>query len=285
VLRKERDTRRLRFRGIATCVLIGILLGMWHNRQVSRGRSDIVTNSIRTVTSPFVNAASGVSGWFGRQFGWLFNGRSLAEENRRLHAENDQLRQENATLHEANITAQRLRLQLGFPAAPPAGKIPANIVSYRPYPGFETMVVTRGSRDGVALKSVVVSPTGLVGQVYDVAPTTCAVLLLTDSSSAVGAMVQRPESRATGVCKGNGSELLNLNYLSRDADVKVGDTIISSGLGGEKGVYPKGLPIGVVTKVTDDASGSTRLVTVKPTVNFGKLEEVYILKEPEPNPK
>jgi rod shape-determining protein MreC len=282
VLRKERDTSRKRFRGIIVCVLVGILLGMWHNRQVSHGRSDIVTNSIRTVTSPFVSAASGVGGWFGRQFGWLFNGRSLAEENRRLHAENDALRQENATLREADITAQRLRLQLGFPVAPPADKIAANIVSYRPYPGFETMVISRGTRDGITLRSVVLSPVGLVGQVYDVGPTTSAVLLLNDSSSAVGAMVQRPESRATGVCKGNGSELLNLNYLSRDADVKVGDTIISSGLGGEKGVYPKGLPIGKVTRVSDDASGSTRLVTVKPSVNFGRLEEVYVLKTPEP---
>jgi rod shape-determining protein MreC len=152
------------------------------------------------------------------------------------------------------------------------------VLSFRPNINFDTLVISRGSRDGVKLNSVVVAPAGVVGHVYDVGLTTSAVLLLTDSYSAVGAMVQRPQSRAIGVCKGSREPLVSMLYLARDADVKVGDIIVTSGRGGDRGIYPSGLPIGTVVEVQNDASGSTRHVSVKPAVDASKLEEVYVLR-------
>lgn len=67
-------------------------------------------------------------------------------------------------------------------------------------------------------------------------------------------------------------------YLDRHADVRLGDTIVTSGLGGKGGVYPKGVRIGTVTRVADDESGATRQVTVRPLVDFGRLEEVYVVR-------
>ena len=224
------------------------------------------------------DAASGISGWCGRQTNWVFHGRYLDTENRILREENARLLEENARLHEADATAQRLRLQIGFAASPPSHKLPADVISVRPNPNFETIVIARGSRDGVRLNSVVVSQLGLVGHIFDVAPTSSAVVLLTDANSSVGAMVQRPESRAIGVCKGSGSSLLSMAYLSREAGIKLGDVIISSGLGGEMGIFPKGVVIGSVTSISSDAAGSTLKISVKPSVNFGRLEEVYVLK-------
>jgi rod shape-determining protein MreC len=278
MLLKERDNRRSRFKVVVVCVALGMGIGLWHNRQTARGNSDFVTNSVRTVTAPFVHMGSGIGNWFSGQFGWLFRGRGLEAENRRLEQENARLREENARLVEADVTAQRLRMQLGFERTTPAEKLAADILSLRPNPDYETMVIARGSRDNVQLRSVVISPLGLIGQVYNVTPTTADVMLLTDSAAAVGARVQRPESRATGVCKGNGSGLLSMTYVDSTADVKVGDTIISSGMGGAQGVFPKGLPIGVVTKIVNDASGSTRRISVHPFVDVNQLEEVYILR-------
>ncbi len=276
MLRRERESRRSRYIGILIFVAVGIAIGLWHNRMTAHGRSDILTGAVRTVTVPVVSAVSGVGRWIGGQFGWLFRGRAISAQNARLLAENAQLREENARLHEADITAQRLRQQLGFAEMRPPDKFAADVIALRPNPNFETLVIGRGSRDGVHLNSVVISPYGLVGHVYDVAPTSASVLLLTDSNSAVGAMVQR--SRVVGVCKGDGSRLFSLDYLDRAADVKVGDTIISSGLGGGKGIYPKGQVLGTVMAVADDVSGATRRVTVKPSVDFNRLEEVYVIR-------
>lgn len=277
MLRRERESSRRKFLVALTCIALGIAIGIWHNRQVARGRSDIVTATVRTVTAPFVSALDGTSRWFSGQFGWLLHGRSPAAENRRLRDENGRLREANARLMEAEITAQRLRAHLGFESRPPPNKIAADIVSLRPNANFETMVINRGTRDGVRVNSVVVSPKGVVGHVSGVAPTTADVLLITDSMSAVGSMVQRPESRAQGVCRGNGSPVLTMAYVDGAADVKAGDVIISSGMGGSNGVFPKGLPVGTVARVSNDASGSTKRVTVKPAVDMDRLEEVYVL--------
>jgi len=277
MLRKERDNSRRKIFIVLFCAIFGISVGMWHNRQVARGNSDFVTSTVRTVTSPFVSAFNATGRWFSGQFSWLWRGRSLDAENRKLRDENARLREENARLAEADITSQRLRTQLGFESTPPRGKLAADIVSFRPNGNFETLVIGRGSRDKVHVKSVVVTPRGLVGQVFAVTPTTADVLLLTDSAAAVGAMVQRPESRARGVCKGNGGPTLNMAYVDGSADIKSGDVVISSGMGGATGVFPKGLPIGTVVSVTIDASGSTKRVTVKPSVDLDRLEEVYVL--------
>lgn len=278
MLRNERNNRRGQLLPVLVCIIIGVSLGILHNRATQRGKSDPVVSVIRTVTRPFVGAAVGTERWFSRQVGWLFHGRTLARDNRLLIQQNQSLREEVARLQEADIDAARLRKQLGFQALTPHGKIAADIISMHPNPNFETMVISRGSRDGIKQDSVVVSPLGLIGHIYDVAPTSSSVLLLTDSNSAVGAMVQRSQSRSTGVCKGNGSGVLSMAYLPRDADVLVGDQIVSSGLGGKMGIYPKGLVIGVVSNVTADPSGAGRRVYVRPSVDFDRLEEVYILQ-------
>ncbi len=277
MLRKERDNSRRKIFVVLFCTALGIAIGIWHNRQVARGRSDFVTSTVRTVTAPFVSFLNAGGRWFSGSFGWLWRGRSLDAENRKLRDDNARLREDNALLAEANITVQRLRAQLGFEITPPRGKIAADIVSFRPNPNFETMVINRGSRDNIRPKSVVISPKGVVGQVFSVTPTTADVLLLTDSAAAVGAMVQRPESRARGVCKGNSSPTLNMAYVDGSADIKPGDVIVSSGMGGAEGVFPKGLPVGTVLSVSKDASGSTKRVTVRPMADIDRLEEVYVL--------
>ena len=274
----EREPQRRRMIVLASCVAIGVLLGVWHNFQASRGRSDIVTNTVRTVAAPFVNVISSGTNWLSRQTNWIFAGRGLKEENNRLRDENARLREMAHTFAEEQITNDRLRKQLGFATESRGSKISAEVIARHPFPKFETIVISRGAKDGVEVHNIVLCADGLIGQVYDVAPTTSAVLLLTDSGSASGAMVQRAESRAVGVVKGNGSSLLNLNYVPKEADVKVGDQIITSGMGGHLGVFPKGIVIGIVTQVKVDASGSDRLITVKPSVALDKLEEVFILK-------
>jgi rod shape-determining protein MreC len=278
VLRKDREKRNGKYLSILLCIILGVTLGVIHNRNAQKGRSDAFTSVIRTATSPFIGAISGTGKWFNRQFGWLIHGKTLAAENRVLRSQNQALQEEVAQLREDEIDAQRLRSELGFASSPPYHKIPAVIIAIRPNPNFETMTIQRGSRDGIRPDSVVVSPQGVVGHIFDVGLITSSVLLLTDSNSAIGAMVQRMDSRSIFVCKGNGTSMLSVAYLDRNADIRIGDTIISSGLGGQGGIYPKGLVIGTVYSITTDVADSSRHILIKPAVNFDRLEEVYILQ-------
>ncbi|MCC6729306.1 MAG: rod shape-determining protein MreC [Chthonomonadales bacterium] len=277
MLRNDQGSKRNRTLAVVLCVLVGATLGVWHNRAQESGRPDGVTSAVRFVVVPFVQATLAVSRWGGRQVGWLFRGRGLARENRRLHSRVEALEQEVARLRETDATARRLRSQLGFRDAPPGPKLAADVVSFQPSRYVNSMLIARGTRSGVRVGSVVVAPEGLVGHVYDVAPNSASVLLITDTNAAVGALVQRPQSRVAGVCRGLGNGLLTMVYVNRDADVRVGDTIISSGLGGEKAIYPKGIVIGTVTSASNDLSGSSRRVTVRPAVRFDHLEEAYVL--------
>ncbi len=270
--------RSRRWIGILVCVLLGVSVGVWDNRLERQGRSSLLSSPIRTITSPIASLLVAGRQWGNRQIGWLFRGRSADREIERLRERVAALEAENARLREAAVEVARLRRQIGFSQAAPPKKLPATIIALRPDRHFHTLVIGRGTRDGVKDRAVVVAPQGLVGYVYDAAPTTAAVLLLTDGNAAVGARVQREESRATGIAVGDRTDKLTLRYVDRSADVRPGDVIVTSGLGGEKGIFPKGIPIGVVTEIVGGAGGALRTIRVQPSVDFDRLEEVFVLQ-------
>jgi rod shape-determining protein MreC len=263
---------------VLICIVLGTALGIWHKAAIARGANDPVTNALRTVLSPVVRTSNAVADWFGRTAGALFRSRSLARENARLRRQVAALTEEINDLREAGIRAERLESALGFVRSSPPTKLPAQVIALGPSQSFETLVIGRGTRDGVGRGAVVVSPAGLVGHVYDVAPTTATVMLASDPRGSVGAMVQRAESRVVGICRGVGGRILRFGYLHRESDVRVGDILITSGLGGSGGVFPKGLVIGAVTSVREDPATSAKSAIVRLAVTPDRLEEVVVLR-------
>ena len=150
----------------------------------------------------------------------------------------------------------------------------ADVVALRPDAKYDTFIISRGSNDGVTVASVVVTRDGLVGRVIEVEPGTSVVLMLTDQKSGVGGRIQRPESRAVAVCEGDNSKTLTMVALPSGSDVKVGDTVVTSGLGG---VYPAGILIGAVCEVSLDPSTGSKSVRVQPHVAYDTLEQVYVV--------
>jgi rod shape-determining protein MreC len=118
----------------------------------------------------------------------------------------------------------------------------------------------------------VLSAEGVVGQLIKVADRSSRVLLVTDNASAVAAVVQR--SRARGVVRGAGRGRLTLEFSIREDDIKVGDQVVTSGIGG---TFPKGLPIGEVTMVKKGEYGIFQIVEIRPAVMISRLEEVLVL--------
>ena len=272
-MRSETTPHARRYWAALVFLLLSVLLGVWHNRAASRGAQDPVVGGVRGVLAPPVGWMSGTTHWFGRQTGWLFRGHSVDTENRRLKERVAQLEGENATRREAQINVDRLRDDLGFVHSNTPRLLAAEITARKSDPKFDTLIINRGSRDGVRINSMVRTRNGLVGRVFEVTPGTASVLMLTDQKSGVGARVQRAASRAVGVCEGNNSSRLELKYLPGDADIKPGDRIVTSGLGG---IFPAGQVIGTVESVKADENNVGKTAVVHPTVEFDSLEEVYV---------
>jgi rod shape-determining protein MreC len=253
-------------------LVLGTVAGVWHNRRVDSGKPDYIAGSVRFIVSVPARAFRGVSGWIGNQTEWIGRGRRLAAENRDLRDRVAVLEGENNQLKEAQIDLDRLRSDLGFAGAPQRKYIAADIMDMKPDPKFDTMVIGRSASDGIKPDSVVVTRDGVVGRVSEVDPGSSVVLMLTDQKSGVGARIQR--SRAFAVCEGDNSSTLSMLGLPNTADVRVGDVVVTSGLGG---VFPGGLLLGTVSEVRHDAANGGMIVRVKPQVAFDKLEQVYVI--------
>ena len=155
-----------------------------------------------------------------------------------------------------------------------------------------TFTIDKGSEEGMAVNMAVVVPSGVVGFITDVYPHSARVQTILDPRSAIGILVQRPESRLSGVVKGNGNtpRTPSMVNIARDGDVFVGDKLITSGYGG---IYPKGLPVGNVQSIENDSEGFVKNAVVTPSVDFHRLEEVFVLtssslsapQKPELEPK
>jgi len=263
---------------ILLTVCLGMALGMWHNSAVSRGANDPITVALRTVLTPIIAATDAVADWFSSTSRSLFRGGELARENQRLRRKLAELTEEVENLREARERVDRLEEFARFVAAGPRRKLPARIIGLGMHEEFGTLVIGIGSGKGCRANDVVVTPEGLLGCLYDVAPTSSVVLLITDPRSSVGARVRRAESRAVGICRGMGRRELRCTYLSREADVKVGDVMVTSGLGGPKGIYPPGIVIGTVTSVQENLAMSAKTAIVRAAVDVASLEEVAVLR-------
>lgn len=274
-MRTERMPPARRYWAALLFLMLGTLAGVWHNRKTDRGQPDMVVGAVRGAVAPPANALHQFNRWFGEQTGWIGRGRALAEENTRLRQRVAELETENTRLQEADIKLEQLKDDLSFVRGAKNPPLPAHIIAYRPDPKFDTLLINRGERDGIHVHNVIVTRSGIVGQVSEVTQTTATVLMLTDQNSGVGARVQRAKSRALGICKGDNSKFVTLTNLPPDADINPGDRIVTSGIGG---VFPSGLLVGTVEKVTRDAENVNKTAQVRPAMDFDRIEEVYVLR-------
>lgn len=196
------------------------------------------------------------------------------------HRENLQLREDiralNERVREGNevlLANQRLERLLDMKKTIKSSTVAATVVGEDATSWFRTLILNRGSSSGIQEGMAVIAADGIVGQIVKVAPSTARVVLLTDHASGIAATIQR--SRARGVVKGKAEMLCTLEFTTREEDVKVGDMVVSSGIGG---VFPKGLPIGEVTMVKRGEYGIFQTVSIRPSVDLAHLEEVLIVQ-------
>ena len=174
---------------------------------------------------------------------------------------------------ELELENVRLKKFVNFTGLVPDTYVAAQIVARDPSPWFKTIMIDKGAKDGLLKGSPVLVSEGIVGQILEVANNYSKVLLITDRNSAVDGLVQN--SRVRGIVKGNNEDNCSFMYALRKDEVKEGETIVSSGL---DQVFPKGLKIGRILKVTKVHSQLFQDITIETSVDFDKLEEVLVFK-------
>jgi rod shape-determining protein MreC len=202
---------------------------------------------------------------------------------RAVRAENETLKQQ---LAEAQIAAQQQRavadrargLQelLDLRDRTNLTTKAAEIIGAAANADFRTVTIDKGASSGLKTDMAVIAPAGVVGRVIVASARSAKVQMLIDRNAAAGVIIER--SRAQGVVMGSGDGRLLLQYMSEAYDVAVGDDIVTSGI---DGIYPKGLPVGKVDAL-EKSGGSYKRITVKPAVDFARLEEVLVVLTPTP---
>ena len=270
---EDRWRSRWRYWPLPLLMLLGIVLGVLHNRAVRLHQPDPTILLVQNILALPARMTTATAKWTSRHTGWLLNGYSLAKQNRKLQARLSALKAENNSLQTEADRGVRLSKLLALYQQHPKS-VAARVIALRPDPNFDTILLNKGSSSGIHVHSVVITPDGLVGQVYQTTPFTSSVVLLTDPNGMVSARVQRPDSRAIGLCKGSFSPILSMIDLPATADIKPGDAIITAGFG----IYPPGIPIGTVLSVAPDRSDVNKVAQIEPAAHFNRLDDVLVLQ-------
>jgi len=176
-----------------------------------------------------------------------------------------------AQCEEQRLENARLRALLSLTESLPVPSVAASVLANSVRGTTKTCLIGKGSDAGLRRNLPVVNAQGVVGRVWSVGRGISKVQLLVDASSGVAVLDQR--TRVQGVLVGRGDQTLDLRYLSPLDDVAAGDLLLTSG---QDGIYPRGLPVGVVAEVRE-LGALQRSVTVVPRVDFNGLEEVLVL--------
>ncbi|HEX3028350.1 MAG TPA: rod shape-determining protein MreC [Clostridia bacterium] len=246
----------------------------------SNGNSklNIVSNSVSTVFDPFQEffsySAKKVEGFFS-MFG---DKKALIEENKKLKSEIDKLKSDKRQLLEYKVRNVKLMEDLSlknqFSNFSQTG---ANVIAKDMGNWFNTFKIDRGSKDGIKNNMPIVTSKGLVGRILSAEFLSSKVIPIIDPDSSVSGIIAK--TRDDVIIKGDvalkDQGYCRMDYIPLDADITVGDEIITSGIGG---IYPRGILIGTVKEIRRSNNNLSRYAIIKPSVDFRRLEEVYILE-------
>ena len=226
-----------------------------------------------TAVSPLEKAFVAVQQSVSNTWHSYFYLRGVRAQNQKLQEEIEQLRLQQVRLAEDAGQARRLQRLLGFKEQFIARTLAAQVIGSSGSDMSRVVYIDKGAGDGVEQDMPVITADGVVGKILRVFPTSSQVLLINDPSSGVGAILEK--SRLQGVIKGTANGELLLEKMMSDERVEAGDQLLTSG--GDQ-IFPKGLAIGVVKKVSPGKDVFLN-VQVKPAAELSRLEEVLVITQ------
>ena len=260
----------------AVWILAGVLL-LWLMALLAERRSFIppieglALDALNPVQSLTVNLTQPLQDYITG----LAHFRDLARENEVQRQRIALLESEVARLREYAYENQELRRDLQFKNRhPDLELIRARIISEDPNNYVSALTVDQGQAAGVAPGMVVVSGDGLLGRVSSVSTNSAKIVLVTDSSTSIYVVVQRADSRASGIVEGTGRGRLTMKFVSQAAEIQPGDVVVTSGRGG---TYPGGIHVGQVVSVQRNDVAPFQQAEVQPAVDVRHLDTVLIV--------
>jgi rod shape-determining protein MreC len=267
-------------RVLATLGIVAALLTVWQFRAWTAQGTSLPEDLAKHIVLPLQRCFTAAGNWVHDTGVAVFGTRSLVEENRKLKEERDRLRDEKLLLVQDALEGRTIRERLGFTTPQAAAGVPARVIGHSA--GGEERRVTIRAAGGRKLEvgNIVREARGLVGRVISCDGPTAKVILLTDRENAFAARVVRSGAEGMVYAAADvdaGPTRLKIEKLASHADLREGDEIVTSGLGG---VYPAGVPVGVVESV-QRATASTSAMTghIRPYVDFDRLSYVYVVRQ------
>ena len=197
----------------------------------------------------------------------------VREENKRLLK---QLQETEAILNrsrEAMATNASLRRLLEFKNNLARPSVGATVIGKDPSTWFRSVIIDQGANRGIVKGNAVVNSDGVVGQIFTASPNYAKVLLAIAPSSAIDVMLQ--QSRVRGMLKGNGTLTYRLEYILKTVEVAEGEHVVTAGYGG---VFPTGVPVGVVSRIVRKPRGMFHEIEVTPAVDYQTLEHLMVIE-------
>lgn len=258
-------------------IIVSIVLAAALN--LPEGISSSIKGGIREGLAPIQGLAAQISLRFRESIRSVRGIGNLVSENQRLASEMTYLQDELIRLRgleRENIDLKRL---LQFQKDSVRKLVPCEVIARDVSGWWRTIRLSKGSTDGIAEGMAVVTPEGLIGKTVAVSPRTADVLLISDPTCKVSAQVSR--GGIFGIVSGRGpgkDGRINgvVEFINKDKQVRGGDELITSGLGG---IFPKGLHVGYVEHVQLDDSGLFQSATFIPRADIGALEYVFVVVE------
>jgi rod shape-determining protein MreC len=260
-------------------ILLTFNLGLMSSRIKNASERSLLEDGILSLGSPFLKAAGGVGEGVSGTWNAYVGLRGVEKENRRLREQVDALSLQAHEAAEARQEAERLRALLDLRAIVPFQSLPARVIARGVDGGARLVTLDRGTGAGVRINQPVITPRGVVGRIIEAAGGASKVQTILDPNAGVAGLIQR--TRVQGMIVGDGDRGCRMEYVSELANVEVGDVVVTSGL---DQIYPKGYTLGVIAAI-GEGEGLTKIIEIRPEVDFRRLEEVLVLLKPEGPPE
>lgn len=199
--------------------------------------------------------------------------KSIANENLRLKRELAELKSKFTTYNEALAENKRLKEILALKGRLATRSIVCRVVGRTSSNWTESLVIDKGSDDGLHEDMAVLANGALIGKITAVGKSASRVSLVTDPEIRVAAISER--NRASGLIYGIARGRCIMKFISKDADIKADDSVVTSGL---SGIYPKGILVGTILNVKMEPNGLYQFALIEPAANPAAVEEVLAIE-------
>ncbi len=258
--------------GVVITIIILIIIVIFSNGDSG---SSIFENAVSNIVMPIQNGLTYLKNQLSGNDVFFADINNLKTENEELSEKNSELEQSLRELENIRTENETLKEYLGLTEKYSEYKtIPGYVINKDISNYSDIIVINIGSDDGVEENMTVIADEGLVGYIISVTPDTAKVQTIIDPATSISAALSTTKDSL--ICKGTLEEdsILKATYIPTNANIIQGDAVETSGLGG---IYPKGIRIGTVKKVTNTDNLIDRYATVETAVDFEKLDTVLVI--------